>query len=355
MATAEEKRLQARIKALEKALEKAEQARAEQEVIRAKIFGLSEQPPKPPAWRLTAEKSGPLPVTPVLLLSDWHAGEVVKAAEVDGLNAFNSEILKRRVATVLANAKHILNDHIPDKKDGIVLPLLGDMVTGEIHDELARTNDRGPLLSVLLVRDLLYAFIRDLADTLGRVFVPCVAGNHGRMDKKPQAKSFMERNLDWLLYTMLERDFAEDKRVSFYTPLSNEAAFDVHGVRFLAVHGHDLGVKGGDGIIGSVGPIMRGRTKIARQRAAIGDDFDCLLMGHWHQYMVLPGVIVNNTLKGFDEYAARVLRAPPAPPTQALFVVHPRRGVVSHWQVAATSAVPNRLRGHGKNATFSAG
>lgn len=351
----EVRRLKARIAWLERALAKAEEASAEREYVRAKIFGLSEQPPKPPKWEPKKLEGSGLPSTPVLLLSDWHAGETVSANETGGLNAFNAAILRHRVATVLYGAMHLIDDHHNGAIDGIVVPVLGDMVSGEIHDELARTNDRGPILSALLARDLLYAVIKALADKYKRVFVPCVAGNHGRLDRKPQVKSFAERNLDWLVYTMLERDFRDDVRVTFYTPLSNEAAFDVHGVRFLAVHGHDLGVKGGDGIIGSVGPIMRGRTKIGQQRAAIGDDFDILLMGHWHQYMVLPGVVVNNSLKGYDEYAAKALRAAPTPPSQALFFVHQKRGVVSHWQVFAQDTVPKRLRGHGKHATFSAG
>lgn len=354
--TPEVRRLKARVAMLERAISKMEEGHAEREHVREKIFGLRAQPAKPVRWAVREKSAaGKLPSTPVLILSDWHAGERVRAEETGGLNAFSADILRRRVATILYNALHLIDHHHNGSVDGVVLPILGDMVTGEIHDELTRTNDRGPLLSVLLVRDLLHEVIRVLANKYGRTFVPCVAGNHGRMDRKPQAKSFMERNLDWLIYTMLERDFATDTRITFYTPLANEAAFDIHGVRFLATHGHDLGVKGGDGIIGSVGPIMRGRVKIGQQRAAMGDDFDMLLIGHWHQYMILPGVVVNNSLKGYDEYAAKVLRARPAPPSQALFFVHPKRGIVSHWQVAAQDVVPGALRGHGKHVTFNAG
>lgn len=111
------------------------------------------------------------------------------------------------------------------------------------------------------------------------------------------------------------------------------AFFDVHGVRFLAMHGHDLGVKGGDGIIGSVGPIMRGRAKMAAFCEARRTPFDTLLLGHWHQHMMLPGVVVNGTLKGPDEYTLGVLRARPEPAGQALFFVHPRYGITSHWLI----------------------
>jgi hypothetical protein len=44
-----------------------------------------------------------------------------------------------------------------------------------------------------------------------------------------------------------------------------------------------LGVKGGDGIIGAIGPIMRGEIKKSGQSAALGLEYDINIMGHWHQ------------------------------------------------------------------------
>ena len=52
-----------------------------------------------------------------------------------------------------------------------------------------------------------------------------------------------------------------------------------------------------------LGPIMRGKFKVGRSEAEIGRPFDTLLIGHWHQALMLKGVIVNGALKGFDEYA----------------------------------------------------
>lgn len=335
--TPEIKRLKARIALLERALDKAEQQRLSMEEVREAIFGLTAEPPRPPRWPTIKNLSArDTPGTPVLLLSDWHAGEVVRAPEVAGVNRFNREVLRRRVKTVLEHSlllikKYQVNAHY----DGIVVGLLGDMVTGEIHDELARTNDLAPLPAVLEVRDLLHAFLLRMKAEFGRVFVPCVAGNHGRTDRKPSTKQFSERNLDWLIYTLLERDFKDDPAITIMAPLCNEAEFEVHGLRVLAVHGHDLGVKGGDGIIGAVGPIMRGRLKIGQQKAALGKDIDLLVMGHWHQYLILPGVVVNNSLKGWDEFSAHHLRAKPSRPSQALFFIHPKHGVTSHWQVFA--------------------
>jgi hypothetical protein len=66
---------------------------------------------------------------------------------------------------------------------------------------------------------------------------------------------------------------------------------------------------------------------------AIGRPYDTLLMGHWHQYIPLRYLIVNGSLKGFDEFAHLALRAAPEPPIQALWFTHPRFGITSQWPI----------------------
>jgi hypothetical protein len=63
---------------------------------------------------------------------------------------------------------------------------------------------------------------------------------------------------------------------------------------------------------------------------SFGADFDLLMMGHWHQELFLPGVLVANSLKGYDEYAMKALSAPFSLPSQPLFFVHPKIGITSY-------------------------
>jgi hypothetical protein len=166
------------------------------------------------------------------------------------------------------------------------------------------------------------------------VFVADAPGNHGRvLDHKPRMKRYVFRNADWLIARLLERNFRTDKRVRFASSPSGDVLYRVYGHRYLATHGDALGVRGGDGIIGAIGPIMRGQIKVHTSEAQIGRDFDTLLMGHWHQALWLPRAIVNNTLKGYDEYARRGLRAPPSPPSQLLWFTHPKHGITCRWEV----------------------
>ena len=69
-------------------------------------------------------------------------------------------------------------------------------------------------------------------------------------------------------------------------------------------------------------------------------DFDVLMMGHWHQYMNLGNVVVNGSLKGFDEYA-RTQRFSFERPRQALFIVHPEHGVTFSVPVYADNVDKN--------------
>jgi hypothetical protein len=67
--------------------------------------------------------------------------------------------------------------------------------------------------------------------------------------------------------------------------------YRVYALRFLLNHGEMFGVKGGDGIIGAIGPLMRGEIKKSEQSAVLGLEYDINIMGHWHQELLLPRAI----------------------------------------------------------------
>jgi hypothetical protein len=72
---------------------------------------------------------------------------------------------------------------------------------------------------------------------------------------------------------------------------------------------------------------------VGKSEIEIGRQVDTIVMGHWHQLLWLPGVIVNNCLKGYDEFARLALRAPYSRPSQALWFVHPEHGITARWEV----------------------
>lgn len=72
--------------------------------------------------------------------------------------------------------------------------------------------------------------------------------------------------------------------------------------------------------------------KIVDQYASHGHLFSVILVGHFHTSLKLEHGYSNGCLPGYSEYA-RDLRAIPKPPTQWLFHVHPRWGIVCEREV----------------------
>lgn len=326
-----------RVRELERELAGIRKDNISAEEIRTKLYKLSEQTPAPPKWLVKSRPSGQ-PGIPCTMWSDWHWGEVVNPVEVGGVNAFDRRIAKLRLSRLVDITCDLALHHMgrSPKFPGIVVCLGGDFYTGTIHDELRETNE-GFIFQVLHeLQDQLCAALTVMADKFGRVFVPCVVGNHGRTTQRPRAKGRVYENYEWNLYCQLERHFRNDARVQFMIPGETDAYFSVLGHRFLLTHGDALGVKGGDGIIGALGPITRGTIKVGRSEAQIGRDFDTLLMGHWHTFIPrgdASAALVNGSLKGYDEYARLMLRVPYARPSQALWFIHERHGFTAQWPI----------------------
>ena len=278
------------------------------------------------------------PGFPVALWSDWHWGETVSAEETAGRNAFNYDIAIGRVDRLVNNTVNLLRNYggRDPEYPGIYVCLGGDMLSGGIHDELVETNWAPAVGQAFEVHSVIAGALLRLADEFGDVHVPCVVGNHGRNARKPRAKLRIRENSEYWLYKALERHFAPDARFHFTVAEQTDVPFVIYNHKFLLTHGDALGTKGGDGIIGAIGPIMRGSVRIGRSEATVGNDFHTMLVGHWHQAQPrgdLFPVVVNGTLKGYDEFSRAFLRASPNPPSQQLLLVSPKYGIAAQWPV----------------------
>lgn len=314
------------IQRLEADLKKAQQQSADAAALKEAVGTISQDLDKldPPAW--TYEASEPSsPGVPTLFLSDLHWGEVVHPAQINGVNSYNLTTARKRLLYTVETAIRLLQ--ILDNKGsypGIVVPLGGDMISGNIHDELQATNELNTMPTVLDLYDHLVGAIKLLADTFGNVFLPCVSGNHGRDTKKTWAKDRHHTSFDWLLYQFLAKHFMGDKRITFYIPDGSDALYKIYDTTYNLTHGDQF--RGGDSIIGPIGPLTRGNQKKLARNQAVGQGYDILLAGHWHQYIHTSRLIVNGSLKGYDEYAAQNNFGFEGP-QQALWITHDRHGV----------------------------
>ena len=117
-------------------LEQAKKQLLSEASVRSVIFGLSNAPINPPCW-LSEASSGRMAGVPTLFLSDLHWGEVVNPEEIGSVNEYNLEIAHQRLERCIDTATSLLKDYFRDAKyPGIVLALGGDMLSGDIHEEL---------------------------------------------------------------------------------------------------------------------------------------------------------------------------------------------------------------------------
>lgn len=310
----------------------AEKAAVTGDAVRALVGSLSSPHiTANPAWLKGASEPRSVTGTPVLMLSDIHFDEVVRADQIGGSNEYNREIATRSLRNTFHSAIRLLKGHMARPRyDGIVLALGGDLLSGNIHEELIKTNEYPIQKSIIALEEILIEGLGGLADEFGKVHVPCVTGNHGRMSRKPEAKNRAAENFEWAVYQRMASYFRKDERITFDIPEGSDAMFTIYNKRFCLTHGDQF--RGGDGIGGILVPIMRGVKKKQSRQVAIGDPFDVIMMGHWHQYIHIRSLIVNGSVKGYDEYAFQG-NFDFEEPQQALFIVHPTAGVTCRWPV----------------------
>jgi hypothetical protein len=335
-----------RIATLQSQLKQAQREINAGEDLRQSVFGLVDQPLEPPRWTFEAPKAGDsTPGIPMLFASDFQWGEVIKANELDGINAFNSKVASARYKRLIERTIDLCFAHMVNPKyPGILYLRGGDMVSGDIHQELRETNDLQSIPAAIDLIEHEAAGIEALAERFGRVWVISVPGNHGRTTMKPHAKQYVETNYDYLIACMLERHFRGDKRVQFMTPLSGDSRFKVYDWAFVLTHGDRIGSSGGQGFIGPAATITRGMKKLVDYYAALRQHVDYCLVGHFHTAMELEYGFANGSLPGYSEYA-KTFRARPQPPTQWLLFVHPRNGITARWKILLDGEARMRMTG----------
>lgn len=330
----ERQRYVERIKSLMGQLEHARREANALEDFRSAVFGLSQMKIQPPEWTVNPSSAGSSPGIPVLFGSDYQAGEVIRPGELDGVNEYNTEIFKRRFRDMISKAVELAFVHmVRPKYPGIVYFRGGDAISGNIHAELRETNDlhAAPAMKMLVEEES--AGIEKLLKHFGRVDVWSVPGNHGRDTEKPYAKGYVEHNYETLAAWALEREYKNEKRVTFITPMSGDVYRSIYGYWFLLTHGDRMGTGGGKGFIGEAAPIIRGAKLVIDQYAKLHRHIDYICTGHYHTRMEHPYGFANGCLAGFSEYG-RGLRKAPAAPEQWFWFVHPNHGVTARWPIA---------------------
>lgn len=271
----------------------------------------------------------------VLLFSDTHAAEVVEPEAVLGMNEYNWDVMVARMAKIQRSViSYQRNRPYPIRK--LWIGELGDMFSGDIHEELQITNDR-------TIDEAVVDFSHDFAEFLlafkpyfEEIEIVCVPGNHPRRSQKPMAK-LQQANADWLHYNFTAALLRDDEQFVFNHPRSHFADALICGRhRMLFMHG--------DGIRSTMpgvpwGGVVRRVTTLQSQFAKAGQPIDYVAMGHFHTANSIEGVgirtFVNGSVKGADEYSLQRF-GHGQDPSQLLLTFHPENGLTdtSHIDLA---------------------
>jgi len=330
------RRLKDKLAMAETRAAKAERTSISSEAIREGILGLAATPLEPKSWSPPkGDKKGQKEAL-VLMVSDVHMGETIDKDQMGGRNTFDKKICGKRLERLFQNVVKMGTVHWSGPPPGVIYVILGgDLISGEIHEELAKSND---LLAIPAVRELathLISGIELLLESFDcEVRVVSVPGNHGRTTRKPESKGFVLNSYDTLVAWLVESWFMAKgtKRISFAAPASGDALINICGWNFLFTHGDRIGSRGGMGMVGPAATIARGMQRLIQDYASEQIVIDYIMVGHFHSSMELEQGFANGSLSGPSEYS-RSGRMRSSPPSQWLVSVHPEYGVARRWKL----------------------
>ena len=287
----------------------------------------------------TEHPKGDTPQAIVAPLTDTHIGEFIDTDQMIGLNTYDFNIFNNRlygwanqVITLSGLRKNSVD--IPE----LVVPMLGDMISGDIHEELSNTNLANCMMQMIRGANLIAQALMFMAPHFSKVRVPCVVGNHGRMTRKPPMKDkFMD--WDYLMYQWIAALCKNQPNIEFHIPRSYFTVFAVCNRNILAMHGDAVS---GAGSMASIMKVMTNLRSVLQYKtilepeagvpeAQIAEHFDSVMIGHFHRVDELdigPGTAhMCGCMKGADEFAMNRLQAV-TKPQQIVTYWHPKYGYI---------------------------
>lgn len=291
--------------------------------------------PMPIQWTSKVEKQEG-EVFAVMQTSDSHMGAVQQADEIEGLNTYNPEICTARnmgfaesalsYFNVLRKSYNIRNLH---------WVFTGDLISGDIHDELRITNAFPAPKQVAEAANVHANQIASLAPFFDEIVIEFIsADNHARLTKKPQAQEAGMNSLNYLVGILMKQYLSKHDNVDFRLHPVAEKVIRIGNMQYLATHGNNIrGWMGVPwyGIERQVGKestarlahIMREQTdKMIELSRKIG--FHKLLHGHFHVNFDHPLFCAAASIQGtttLDHSNGRYCE-----PGQPAWLVHSKHG-----------------------------
>ena len=282
---------------------------------------IDKTPPQPMLYKPVRKTSVDSPCAAVMHITDAHMGAIQIASEIEGFGEYSPEISRSRQMTF---AKKII-DWTETNRSAYTIPELhvlvtGDLISGDIHEELRITNAFPAPVQVVEASNVLSDQIAMVAPYFEKVVVQFVSeDNHARLTKKPQAKEAGYNSFNYLVGYIAKERCSRLPNVIFNIYPQYEAVVNVMGRRYLLCHGHNT--------MGFVGlPYYGLERKVAkeavrRMNAPDPTKFHKMIAGHFHTPMCTPYFWLGGSVSGTDAYDAKNGRH--SEPSQSAWMVHP--------------------------------
>lgn len=263
--------------------------------------------------------SGLKEATAFFIASDWHVDEVVKPFMVNGLNRYGPTVARKRAENFFANAVVLYKMSQRDVKiNTIVLALLGDFISGNIHEELLENTSMLPMDAIEFTQKLIASGIEYLLqNTTAKIIVQCHSGNHSRITKRVHYSTEAGNSLEFYMYHNLAKHFAKHSRVKFNISRGYHSFLKIYGRLIRFHHGHSVRYQGGVG--GIYIPVNKAIAQWNKMRAVDLDVF-----AHFHQFRDGGNFICNGSLIGYNAFALSI-KADFEIPKQAFFLIDRKR------------------------------
>ncbi len=260
--------------------------------------------------------------TAVLVASDWHVEEKVEKVTVNDRNEYTPDIAKRRGEQFFRNGLRLIDINSKDIRiDNIVLALLGDFITNELHEESVENNALRPSEAIMHAQNIIVSGIDFLLkNSKCNLVIPCHDGNHGRTTKKVHSAKEHGHSLENIMYQNMRMVYRKESRVNFIVAESYHSYIPIYDYLIRFHHGHAMSYGGGIG--GITIPVNKA---IAQWNRGLEKPPYLDVFGHFHQFFDGGNFIANGSMIGYNGYAVRI-KAPFEDPKQAFFLIDKKRG-----------------------------
>ena len=232
-----------------------------------------------------------------LLISDTHFG-----MQIDSFaNKYNFEIAKERLVKLYQEVcvKCALHDVTT-----LNIELLGDLLHGYIHMSARILQESDVTKQISICVEYLSELIIGFANVIPNINIYCATGNHSRMvaDLK---KSLPVENFEKLILDMIKLRVAHCTNIVFHENEVDDdlVIYNVFDKTVVSTHGHTKNKK---------------FDSVIHLSNYLGIKIDQVRLGHYHNFAIQKGVIINGSFCGSDQYAQSLGFS--TPPSQTLIV-----------------------------------